>query len=51
MREVDPVKLTTLLLADLQVSLCADETLNGHNNLVNTINTLDDGTTVPVDLR
>ena len=31
--------------------LCADETLNGHDNIVNMINQLDDGTCVPPDLR
>ena len=47
----EPVKLATLLLSDVKFCACADETLNGHDNLVNMINQLDDGTSVPHQLR
>ena len=47
----EPVKLATLLITDVRLCVCADETLNGHDNVVEMINRLDDGTEVPHDLR
>ena len=45
------MKLATLLVTDVRLCVCADESLNGHDNVVGMINRLDDGTEVPTDLR
>ena len=45
------MKLATLYVSDLKLCVCADETLNGHENVVAAIDSLDDGTEVPTETR